>query len=41
VFHVSICGGLEALFGESKHPKAPPWRRDWSEHKLRYQKIFT
>ena len=29
VIHVSIWGGLGALFGGAKSPKTPPWRRDW------------
>jgi len=24
-------GGLGALFREVKPPKAPPWRRDWTQ----------
>jgi len=31
VFHISIWGGLGALFGGAKPTKAPPWRRDWPE----------
>jgi len=28
VFHVSIWGGLEFVWGAK--PPTPPWRRDWS-----------